>query len=108
MNGGTISGNSASNGGGVAVNAHGTFMMNGGTISGNSASDTGGGVYVWGYGLGDSTFIKNAGGTIDATNSALKGRVAYVDANLYKQRNTTAGPGVNLDSDVSGAQGGWE
>jgi hypothetical protein len=44
MNGGEISGNLASYGGGESVYA-GTFTMNAGTISGNSSRD-GGGVYV--------------------------------------------------------------
>jgi len=42
MNGGTISGNSSTGGGGVYVGNEGAFTMNNGTISGN----TGGGVWV--------------------------------------------------------------
>jgi hypothetical protein len=59
MSGGTISGNTASNGyssgygGGVYVN--GTFTMTGGTISGNTAFIQGGGVSV------NGTFIKTRG-----------------------------------------------
>ena len=63
MNGGTISGNTASNGGGVFV--HGIFTMNNGTISSNTASN-GGGVYVH-----SGTFTLNSG-TISG-NSAAKG-----------------------------------
>ncbi|MCD8218436.1 MAG: hypothetical protein LUD01_10470, partial [Clostridiales bacterium] len=43
--GGTVTGGSASNGGGVYV-SDGTFTMSGGTISGNAATGDGGGVYV--------------------------------------------------------------
>ena len=54
MNGGTISGNTATNGGGVGVYGTGSafatngsaFIMNGGAISGNTATNNGGGVYV--------------------------------------------------------------
>jgi len=45
MNGGTIRGNSAANGGGVYVGTGSAFIMNRGNISGNSATN-GGGVYV--------------------------------------------------------------
>ncbi|MDR2632524.1 MAG: hypothetical protein LBC51_02745 [Treponema sp.] len=102
MSGGTISGNSASGGGGVSVSVYGTFRMSGGTINGNTASVNGGGVHVFG-----GTFIKSGGGTIDATNRAKDdGRVAYV---YYgRKRDSAAGPGVNLDSNVSGSAGGWE
>ena len=41
-----ISANSAASGGGVYVSS-GTFTMSGGTISGNTASNNGGGVYVY-------------------------------------------------------------
>jgi TolB-like protein len=102
MSGGTISGNTSSYGGGVYVNS-GTFTMSGGTISGNTVSGGyGGGVSVYSSGV----FIKTSG-TIDGTNSATNGgSVAYV--NDSKKRNTTAGPGVTMDSRVAGSAGGWE
>ena len=46
MNGGNITGNSATKGGGGVVVNSGTFIMSGGTISGNTANSLGGGVYV--------------------------------------------------------------
>jgi hypothetical protein len=74
-------------------------------ISGNSA-DYGGGVAVWD--ASGPSFSKT-GGTIDATNSAIDGKVASVDYYPYgKTRNTTADPSVNLDSRVTGSAGGWE
>ncbi|MDR1073225.1 MAG: hypothetical protein LBL45_06065 [Treponema sp.] len=110
MSGGTISGNSASpDGGGVSVRSNGTFTMSGGTVSGNSTSSTsggGGGVYV----SANSVFIKSGGGTIDNTNSAGTGKVVYVydGTKRGKERKTTAGSSVNLDSRVSGRRGGWQ
>jgi fibronectin type 3 domain-containing protein len=128
MEGGEISGNTASSsassssyyssssaksyGGGVYVSSSGAFTMEGGEISGNTASSKassssdayGGGVFVDGS---NSTFIKRGGGTIDAANSAKYGKVAYVSSGS-KQRNTAAGPNVNLDSAKSGSAGGWE
>jgi hypothetical protein len=102
MSGGTISGNTSPiAGGGVFVNG-GTFRMSGGTISGNTAF-SGGGVYVSGGGA----FIKSGGGTIDSTNSAKEGKVAYTFRG-EKKRYTAAGPAVNLDSRVNGRRGGWE
>jgi hypothetical protein len=114
MNNGKISGNSASSfdGGGVYVSSNGTFTMSGGEISGNSAFFYGGGVYV---SIGGS-FTKQSGGTIHGANAssvlrnnANSGQAVYVNINLgSKQRNTTAGTGVTLDSTKSGAAGGWE
>jgi hypothetical protein len=107
MNGGIISNNKTySMGGGVSVKG-GTFDMKGGTISGNIANNPdyityGGGVYV----DSGSSFIKT-GGTIDNTNSADYGKVAYVE-NGYKIRETTAGQMDNLDSSKTGSTGGWE
>jgi hypothetical protein len=101
MNGGTISGNSASMFGGGVIVISGSFTMSGGTISGNSANSDGGGVYVNG-----GRFVKT-GGTIDATNTAREGKVVYVIGSGRK-RNSAAGPGVKLDSSVSGRAGGWE
>lgn len=46
MNGGTIEGNTAEDGGGVNIEKDGTFTMNGGRISGNRVTGNGGGVYV--------------------------------------------------------------
>jgi hypothetical protein len=114
MQGGSISGNTTERGGGgVDVNNTSTFTMEGGRISGNIASSSssyGGGVYV---NSGNATFIKRGNSTIDATNSAMGGKAAYVSYRLLngyvtKVRNTAAGPNVNLDSSKSGSAGGWE
>jgi hypothetical protein len=89
MSGGTISGNSASSGGGVYVFSGGTFIkQSGGTIYGSNESD---------YSLRNT-----------ATYGADYGHAVYVESSPVKIRNTTAGTGVTLDSAVSGSAGGWE
>jgi hypothetical protein len=111
MNGGTISGNSARLGGGVDIGDGSRFTMSGGIISGNEVVSTsvfnglGGGVYVW----GSCRFVKT-GGTIDATNTAKTGRVVCVSDGdkKYRIRNSAAGPGFNLDTNIFGRAGGWE
>jgi hypothetical protein len=118
MTGGQISGNSVSSfysyGGGVYVANSGVFSMKGGAISANSIYSPspryysyGGGVYVAEGGI----FIKSGASIIDDSNTvtgrAMAGSVVYV-ANGSKQRNTTAGPNVNLDSHTAGFAGGWQ
>jgi hypothetical protein len=111
MAGGTISGNTASYGGGMFSN--GTFTMTGGTISGNTASTYGGGVLV------NSGAFTKTGGTIYGSNASASlkntatsgdsyGHAVYVYGPPVKIRNSTAGTSVNLDSTVSGVVGGWE
>jgi len=116
MEGGEISGNTnnddnGGNGGGVYL-AYGSFIMEGGEISGNTATGEGGGVYVSGSGI----TITKSGGTIygtDGGTSANKAKDAASGNAVYvvdgsKRRETTAGPTVALDSNKSGAEGGWE
>ena len=109
MTAGTISGNTASDGGGVMVS--GTFTMNGGTISSNTANIySGGGVYVGSSG----TFTKSSGIIYGSNASAALKNTASRDGHAVyvysssKKRDTTAGEGVSLDSEVSGSAGGWE
>jgi hypothetical protein len=88
MNGGEISGNTASHGGGVSV-SDGTFVkQSGGVIYGSNASDSS---------------LRNTAGDGDSYGHAV-----YVDIWPAKIRNATAGSGVTLDSSLSGAAGGWE
>jgi hypothetical protein len=117
MNSGTISGNTATRtGGGVGINEYKTFTMKGGTITGNTAVENGGGV----CGGRNAIFIKT-GGTItgyksDPTNGnvvkdggnilARRGYAVYVFDNMRKE--TTVGPGVNMNSKKNGADGGWD
>ena len=88
----------------------GTFSMSGGTIRGNTAHENGGGVSNMG---GRFTmigrFIKT-GGTVDGTNNAtMEGKIAFAFLGKGGKgvRNSAAGPSVNIDSEVSGRQGGW-
>ena len=113
MNSGSaITGNTAVCGGGVYVSggdSDGTFIMKGGTISGNTASESGGGVYVDGAGnftkTGGTIYGSDGGGN---ANMGEPGQAVYVRpiANAStqtfrteKQRDTTGGTSVNLDSD---------
>jgi hypothetical protein len=117
MSGGKISGNT--NIGvymyrSIFFNSECTFTMNGGETSGNAGS----GVYV-----GDGTFTKTGSGTVTGYDAAAepngnvvknsagvvlsnRGHAVYVSGS--KRRESTAGPSVNLDSNVDGAAGGWE
>jgi predicted small secreted protein len=70
MNGGTISGNTASSGGGVCLRS-GTFTMISGTISGNTAS-FGGGVCIW-----EGTFTMISG-TISGNAATLYVGSSYI------------------------------
>jgi uncharacterized repeat protein (TIGR02543 family) len=113
MSGGTISGNTTGYGGGGVLVSDGTFAMSGGTISGNTTGYDGGGVSV-----DRGTFTKQGGGTIYGSDasSILKnttrddGQAVFYYGNSFsfKKRNTTAGPGVNMDSTKDGSAGGWE
>jgi len=129
MTGGSISGNTSNSGSGVNVH-QGTFTMSGGTISGNTVSVSsgsyygGGGVYV--VNSGEKGIFTKSGGTItgnasDTANGNVvknssgvvqgsRGHAVYVSISggTAMRRETTAGPEVNIDSDVSGAAGGWE
>jgi hypothetical protein len=85
MNGGTISGNLAPEGGGVEVGGGGIFSMSGGTISGNTAY-AGGGVDVYGDEEGDGTFTMS-GGTISG-NSADYGGGVYVYGGMFVKQSS--------------------
>jgi hypothetical protein len=75
MNGGAISGNSATTGGGVFVQ-DGAFTMAGGAISGNTTDDSGGGVYV-----GGGTFMMQGGASISGNTTSNSGGGVYVNGN---------------------------
>jgi predicted outer membrane repeat protein len=109
MSGGTISGNSASSGGGVYVN--GAFTMTGGEISGNTARNQGGGVYVEYNGTftksGTAGVIYGADASANQWNKADNaGHTVY--AGDGKIRDTTARATMALDSKQTGRAGGWE
>jgi len=122
MLGGTIRNNSTRTGGGVYVSG-GTFTMSGGTISGNTATQgngQGGGVLVGSatnftktgnsiiYGVENLTATVNSNYNGNPESPAVHGHAVFVESSPAKYRDTTAGPGVNLDSGLSGSDGGWE
>ncbi|MDR2160151.1 MAG: hypothetical protein LBP23_08825 [Treponema sp.] len=121
MTGGVISGNTAGDGGGVwvyLVGSSSNFTMSGGTISGNAATaGDGGGVYVGSTGnfaktggtiYGDTDMIHTPGSS-ENTAASGSGHAVYIQSSP-KERNSTAGPGDNLDSEYTGSipGGGWE
>jgi hypothetical protein len=123
MSGGEIFGNTASNGhGGGVVIWSATFNMNGSaSISGNTAKDGyGGGIAVWG-----GTFTKSGGTITGYASDTVNGNVVRNSNNFVKtesghavnvhydnapakRRESTAGTGVNLDTNKDGSAGGWE
>ena len=68
MTGGTISKNTAKNGGGVITQTKSSFTMSGGSITGNNSTGTGGGVYV-----STGTTFTMTGGSIDGNKAAGDG-----------------------------------
>jgi uncharacterized repeat protein (TIGR02543 family) len=82
MYGGTITGNTAWDGGAVHVSAEGTFTMNGGTISGNTAINSGGGVHVW-----EGIFNMEGGIISDNTASSEGGGGVLVGVGNFTIKN---------------------
>jgi hypothetical protein len=78
MNVGNIYGNTAENGGGVALRGVATFNMNGGNIYSNTATSRGGGVWVGGVGSRFTMEHGRIAGSSDADqNTANSGKVFY-------------------------------
>jgi hypothetical protein len=109
MSGGTISGNTASTGGGIWAND--VIQLSGGTISGNIAT-TGAGVYASGI----STFFMRGSILIDAGNEAklAGGRFITLYGNLTKNpaaninpTNTASGTKVLGEYTTSPYVGNW-
>ena len=121
INGGVIENNlSTQEGGGIWYNS-GTVTINGGIITGNRAYTNGGGIFS----DTGATFIKNGGtitGYLSGNNTANniaqdaagtihlnQGHAVFRRVNPQSQRReTTAGPGINMNSATLGAAGGWE
>jgi hypothetical protein len=108
MEDGKISGNTASGNGGGVYNSYssntyyGTFTMTGGEISGNTTNGSGGGVYNFGAFTKTSGIIYGSNEASSALkNTALNGyghAVYSIVDDVSRERNSTAGTGVNLDS----------
>lgn len=107
MEGGSISGNTAEKGAGVAVVDPGiqkqtteyqtAFTMTGGTISGNTAAEAGGGIYSY------SNCVHLAAGTISGNKATLGG-------GIYSEGNNTGYSTLYMENAVitknTAAQGG--
>ena len=94
MNGGTIVGNTATNGsGGVYVDG-GTFTMNGGAISGNTVSYAGGGVCVaW-------------SGTFTMTGGTITGNTGEYGGGVYVSGSTFTMEGGAISGNTASKDGG--
>jgi len=93
MTGGTISGNTASDGGGVyVVGNNATFNMTGGTISDNTATDGGGGVYN--------------GGTFNMTGGTISGNTASDGGGVYNGGTFNMTGGTISDNTATGTNSG--
>jgi uncharacterized protein YjdB len=98
MKGGTISGNSGSNGGGVQV-YNGTFIMDGGTITGNGdTSSDGGGVYFYND---SAAFIMN-NGAITNNTGRYGGGVCVVSGTFTMNGGTISGNKAATNSNKNG------
>ena len=93
------------NGGGVYVAPGGSFTMSGGVISSNTASN-GGGVYVDADNTSAGSFTMNGGDIIDNIANADGGGVAVIGG-TFTMNNGTIGPGNKADGAVgAGGSGG--
>lgn len=95
MNGGTITGNTASVHGGAIYAIYGTFTMNGGEITGNNAGDKGAGVCVAG---GGTVFTLNDG-TISGNTASGNGGGVYVDDTFVMKGGSITG---NISNGANG------
>jgi putative ubiquitin-RnfH superfamily antitoxin RatB of RatAB toxin-antitoxin module len=100
MEGGTVSDNTASSGGGV-YGGNGTVTMEGGTISGNTATSTSGG---GGGGVSSNGIFTMEGGTI-SENTANTGGGVYISNGTVTMKDGTISKNTSTRSN-SGAGGG--
>jgi predicted outer membrane repeat protein len=98
----TLQHGSASDGGGIYVDAHGTLNLDRCTVAHNTASTNGGGIYNNGYlWIKDSTLYDNAaqnGGGI--YNPAPFGSVVLVNSTIAANSASTQGGGIDSSSAV--------
>ena len=95
MYGGTITNNSATNGGGVYMcnNGGNIFKMYGGSITGNTATGQGGGVY-------------SAGGEITMTGGSIDHNNASQGAGMYESGGSAAMSGGSITGNTATVKGG--
>jgi hypothetical protein len=131
ITGGEIYNNTAKTGGGVYYKVYAQLgaiiqTMTGGEIYGNTAKGgEGGGVYVlvnaklkktggivYGYEVGNakSNKVTDAEGSLVNDKGHAFARAATVEGRVEINaiRNSTAGPGVTVDTTLEGPSGGWE
>lgn len=84
LNGGTITGNSAKNGGGVLAQTSSTVNFTSGKITGNKASVGGGGMYI-----SVDTKLNMTGGTIDRNDAEGNGGGMLVQRGIAKIKGGT-------------------
>ena len=103
MTGGEISGNTANEGGGIAV-LHGTFTMSDGKVIGNTAAQKGGGIF--GYNVGKAKGeITVSGGEISYNTAEASGVTAGGGiCSCYKL--TVSGGTINNNTATNGYGGG--
>jgi len=102
MNDGVISSNIVSSGGGgVYIGKNVTFNMNNGTISDNTANGSGGGVYV-GYDNGGGGTFNMRGGTISGNTAGSNGGGVFTHQH-YATLNINGGI---ITGNTAGQQGG--
>jgi len=113
MNGGEISGNRATNGGGVAVSAYSAFTMKSGKITGNTASGAspsigGGGVLAYGnFTMENGEISNNTVSNVSFNTSfAYGGGVHVAQANFLMSGGKIIGNTVSASSSLSSATGG--
>ena len=87
--GGTVTGNTATSGGGVYADADAVYCLDGGKVTGNTATISGGGVYVRG--------AMQASGAVDVTGNTKNGAPDNV--------RLAANALITVSSAVSGAMG---
>ena len=126
MSGGTVSGNSAPQAGGIIVQSGASMILEGGTVSNNACESYGGGIYVYGAnadGTVSSLFLK--GGTVFGNKSSngaagVYASKAYLEmtggtisksetknygAGIYSYMSTAKITGGTVTGNVSGKDG---
>jgi hypothetical protein len=94
--GGEISGNKASDGGGLHIT--GSVTMRGGSIRGNRAAGNGGGTYL----AGNGAFTLKGGEILDNQASLSGGGIAVYEGNFVMQDGSISGNTASSDTGTGG------
>ena len=100
MNGGSITGNSAIDAGGVYVDSNSQFTLKGGSIIGNSATQ-GGGVYVYNSGtftMDGGEICGNSGSVGGGVGKGLTGKIIMKGGSITGNSAIDAGGGMYVQS----------